>query len=42
MANTKISQLSNVGNVQGTGMFLPVVDTTDTTQAASGTTKRQT
>lgn len=40
MANTKISQLSNVGNVQGTGMFLPVVDTTDTTQAASGTTKK--
>ena len=40
MANTKISQLSNVGNVDGTGMFVPIVDTTDTTQAASGTTKK--
>lgn len=40
MSNTKISQLSNVGNVDGSGMFLPVVDTTDTTQAASGTTKK--
>jgi hypothetical protein len=40
MSNTKISQLSNVGNVQGIGMFVPVVDTTDTTQAASGTTKK--
>jgi hypothetical protein len=40
MANTKISQLSNVGNVDGSGMFLPVVDTNDTTQAASGTTKK--
>lgn len=40
MSNTKISQLSNVGNVDGSGLFLPVVDTTDTTQAASGTTKK--
>ena len=40
MPNTKISQLSNVGNVDGSGVFLPVVDTNDTTQAASGTTKK--
>jgi hypothetical protein len=40
MPNTKISQLSNVGNVDGSGMFVPVVDTSDTTQADSGTTKK--
>jgi hypothetical protein len=40
MPNTKISQLSNVGNVDGSGMFVPVVDTGDTTQADSGTTKK--
>ena len=40
MANTKISQLSNLDNLKGSGVFLPVVDTTDTTQASTGTTKR--
>jgi len=40
MPNIKISQLSNVGNVDGSGMFFPVVDTNDNTQADSGTTKR--
>tara|TARA_R110002126_G_scaffold3026_10_gene16542 strand:+ start:11323 stop:12126 length:804 start_codon:yes stop_codon:yes gene_type:complete len=40
MANTKISQLSNIGNTTGDGVFVPVVDTLDTTQSASGTTKK--
>jgi len=40
MANIKISQLTDVGNTSGQGMVLPIVDTNDTTQAPSGTTKR--
>ena len=40
MANTKISQLSNATTVSETGMFVPVLDTNDTTQAPSGTTKK--
>ena len=43
MANVKITQLSELGDgVASAGLTIPVVDTNDTTQAASGTTKKMT
>lgn len=40
MANVKISELTVLGDVASAAILIPVVDTTDLTQANSGSTKR--
>ena len=40
MANVKISELTVLGDVASQSILVPVVDTTDLTQANSGSTKR--
>ena len=40
MADTKISALTSLGAVPASGDYFPIVDVSDTTQAASGTTKK--
>lgn len=40
MANIKITELGQLTNTSSTGIVFPVVDTTDYTQAASGSTKK--
>ena len=42
MANVKISELTVLGDVDSGAILIPVVDTTDLTQANSGSTKRMT
>jgi hypothetical protein len=42
MANVKISELTVLGSVASESILIPVVDTTDLTQANSGSTKRMT
>ena len=42
MANVKISELTVLGDVASESILIPVVDTTDLTQANSGSTKRMT
>ena len=42
MANVKISELTVLGDVASSAILIPVVDTTDLTQANSGSTKRMT
>lgn len=42
MANVKISELGTVTGVANSALLVPVVDTTDTSQAASGSTKKMT
>lgn len=40
MADTKISALTSLGAVPASGDYFPIVDVSDTSQAASGTTKK--
>lgn len=42
MADAKISALTSLASGHATGDLLPIVDVSDTTQAASGTTKQTT